>query len=194
MAALTMAEPQEQTPGNTAVNKPPVLNVLRQRELFDLLTSPPFPNLKQAAEQLGIAAGSAYNLNSQDKAWSESWQARRAEARAELRDSIRQQIENAGPQAVRTILEVMDCDNPAVRLRAADTVLDRTIGKPQESVDITTGGAQLQSNVVFVLPALDDAPDPHMDVIEQDARMLPATTAIDESQATAEDVLDSLPD
>ena len=51
-------------------------------------------------------------------------------------------IENA-EKAARTITEQLKSDHESIAQRAAQDVLDRTAGKPQQKMDVTSGGHSL---------------------------------------------------
>ena len=45
------------------------------------------------------------------------------------------------PRAVEVLAELLECDNPKIRLTAAQTVLDRSLGKATTPVDVKVGGS-----------------------------------------------------
>ena len=51
-------------------------------------------------------------------------------------------IENA-EKAARTITEQLESDHESIAQRAAQDVLDRTAGRPQQKMDVTSGGEPL---------------------------------------------------
>lgn len=56
----------------------------------------------------------------------------------------------ACPKAVKRILELMDSENEAIALKASEAVLDRGLGKPAQSVDVTTQGDKISQPQILV--------------------------------------------
>lgn len=57
--------------------------------------------------------------------------------RVGLPGELRQQLEEAAPQAVARLVQLLDCDDPRVVLAAAETLLSRLYGRPAQAVDTT---------------------------------------------------------
>lgn len=87
-------------------------------------------NALQASQTLGISQSLAYKLSN-----SQEFRAEVSTIRTELlRDSMGK-LANASTLAVETMVELMNCDNAPVRLRAAVGILER-FSRISEDVDL----------------------------------------------------------
>lgn len=57
--------------------------------------------------------------------------------RVGLPSDLRRQLEDAAPQAVARLVELLDCDDPRVVLAASEALLSRLYGRPAQAVDAT---------------------------------------------------------
>lgn len=44
------------------------------------------------------------------------------------------------PEAMKAVVALLKCDDDALRLKAAETIISRVLGKPHQSVDMEVGG------------------------------------------------------
>lgn len=67
-------------------------------------------------------------------------------------------MDEAAEKAAEVIVAQLDSKDERVRQKAATEILDRTIGKPTQNVDLTTGGDRLNAPQTF-LPEIEPEPE-----------------------------------
>lgn len=53
-------------------------------------------------------------------------------------------LDGAAEQAAQTLVDALEADRARDRLKAADSILDRTLGRAKQRVDVTSGGHPLK--------------------------------------------------
>lgn len=67
-------------------------------------------------------------------------------------------LDEAAERAAQVLVEQLDDKDSRIKQKAAIEVLDRTVGKPTQNVDMTTGGDKFPAPQTF-LPEIDPEPE-----------------------------------
>ena len=67
--------------------------------------------------------------------------------RPKLPDTVKENLEELVPRAVKTLSKMLNSKNPNVQMRAAVAVLDRVYGRPGQAVSINDGEGSV--NIIF---------------------------------------------
>lgn len=76
---------------------------------------------------------------------------------------VRKLLEKAVPGALDKLIELVGHEDPKVALAASRDILDRTLGKAKESVEVKTSGNVLLAELLAEIAAARRRPDPEDD-------------------------------
>lgn len=131
----------------------PVEKAAVRHEAMDLLANG--FSVDQAADQLGVSAAAIYTWL-KDPDLRERYEVAAADYLARSRAVGRQLLIGASVKAIETIAGLLDCPNPAVRLKAAQDILDR-LGYRSPDKLIIEGGMGQTTSLSSLVGQLDGA-------------------------------------
>ena len=119
-----------------------ILDQLEGRELDYVQARSESKSDAQAYQTAGISKSTFYG-----------WSAERREQLNEYADELRRQtvfkaqmaLADAAENAARKMIALLSAESETVQLNAAKDILDRTAGKPRQSVDMTSDGQRIES-------------------------------------------------
>jgi hypothetical protein len=122
-----------------------LLNQMNIQQLRYVIALLDHPKRKDAALEVGIDPGTAYN-------WGKP-PVRLAELIIQQKVLAGQEIfERAYLKAVQEKINGLYSDSETVRQKAATEIIDRVSGRPIQRTDVTTGGEQLTKTYISVSP------------------------------------------